>query len=413
MNTCEKNKCERYGAAAHAESTSIVAKAISGELHRACEPVEGRGRVHFLDNLRTFMVFLVILCHSGGVYESSGVWASFWIVDDPAVNNLAGLVNIVLDIFMIPTLFFISGYLVPASLQRRSGWAFLRAKFARLMLPWIAGSLVLLPLYKVIFLYSRHLPQEAWGTYFHWSNGIWGQNWLWFLPVLFAFNVLFVLLWKSRLRDLDIPLKYALFAALPVGFGYCIGMDLLGLQGWTKTAWIDFQNERLLIYFMAFLVGAVCFKRKLFEGKPKGRVVYHVMNSLAWIPVMVYIIFLLHPWFHPGRFIVSPILDRAVLWLGYLLSLLCLMYVTIETFRRYQNKQGWVRKELNRSAYPVYIIHTIVLGILATAMLGLAISSLLKYSILVVSTFVASNAIVLLSRRASTQCLHRGVRAGT
>ena len=29
-------------------------------------------RIYFLDNLRTFMAFMVVLFHAGGVYESSG-----------------------------------------------------------------------------------------------------------------------------------------------------------------------------------------------------------------------------------------------------------------------------------------------------------------------------------------------------
>ena len=48
-------------------------------------------RICWLDNIRTFMIFLVVLVHAGGVYESSGTWASFWIVDDPSTNNLSGL----------------------------------------------------------------------------------------------------------------------------------------------------------------------------------------------------------------------------------------------------------------------------------------------------------------------------------
>jgi hypothetical protein len=36
-------------------------------------------RIYFSDNLRTFMIFLVVLYHAGGVYESSGIWASFRI----------------------------------------------------------------------------------------------------------------------------------------------------------------------------------------------------------------------------------------------------------------------------------------------------------------------------------------------
>ena len=60
----------------------------------ACERRQNaiRGnRICWLDNIRTFMIFLVVLVHAGGVYESSGTWASFWIVDDPSTNNLSGL----------------------------------------------------------------------------------------------------------------------------------------------------------------------------------------------------------------------------------------------------------------------------------------------------------------------------------
>ena len=52
----------------------------------------------FLDNLRTLLVFLEVLCHAGGVYESSGTWASFWIVDDPSTNNLSGILFLISDI---------------------------------------------------------------------------------------------------------------------------------------------------------------------------------------------------------------------------------------------------------------------------------------------------------------------------
>lgn len=356
-------------------------------------------RIAFLDNLRTFMIFLVILCHAGGVYESSGLWASFWIVDDPSTNNLAGLVNIVLDIFMMPTLFFISGYLAPTSLKSRPARTFVKAKFSRLMLPWIVAILTLIPLYKVIFLYSRDLPQEHWTTYFHWSNGIWSQNWLWFLPVLFLFNVLYLLLSKAKIRIPDISLKSALCGAFLIGFVHSVGMDLLGLRGWTKTGWLDFQNERLLIYFLAFLLGAFCFRRRVFDAEPKGKLLYHIINSVAWIPVTIYIVFLLFPWFRPGSSIVSPILDRLILWFCFHLSLFCLVYATIETFRRYLDKPGKVREELNRNSYYVYIIHVIVTGSLAWVMLNSAIPSLVKYLVLTVSTWLVSHLIISFCRK--------------
>ena len=74
--------------------------------------------IHFLDNLRTVIIFLVILYHAGGFYEAAGIYDSWWIVDDPATNNLSGILNIILGIFVMPTLFYISGYLAPASATR-------------------------------------------------------------------------------------------------------------------------------------------------------------------------------------------------------------------------------------------------------------------------------------------------------
>jgi fucose 4-O-acetylase-like acetyltransferase len=355
-------------------------------------------RIHFLDNLRTFMIFLVVLCHAGGVYESSGIWASFWIVDDPSTNNLSGMLFLILDIFMLPIIFFISGFFAPLSMKNKIGWIFLKSKFKRLMIPWLIAVLTRIPLYKIIFLYSRNLPQESWTTYFHWSNGIWSQNWLWFLPVLFLFNVLYLLSSTVKIRFPNISLRGAVLGAFLIGFIYSAGMDFLGLRGWTKIVLLDFQNERLLIYFMAFLLGALCFRRKVFDARPKSRMLYHIINSIAWVPVTGYIVFLLYRWFKPGNFIVSETIDRLIVWFSFHVSLLCLVYVMIETFRRYLDKQGKLRNELNKNSYYVYIIHVIVTGGIALLMLNTAIPSLLKYLILTVSTYVVSNLIISLYR---------------
>ena len=173
-------------------------------------------RVYFLDNLRTFMIFCVVLYHAGGVYESGGFWAGFWLVDDPSTNDLCGIINIVIDVFVMPTLFFISGYFTPLSLQNKDGRAFIKSKIKRLMVPWLIAVLTLIPIYKIIFLYSRHLPQESWTTYFHWTNGIWNQNWLWFLPVLFLFGNLYLLLSRVKLDLSNITLKKAVPAVFIV-----------------------------------------------------------------------------------------------------------------------------------------------------------------------------------------------------
>jgi len=208
-------------------------------------------RFHWLDNLRTITILMVVLYHVGGVYEAAGLWASFWIVDDPDTISWVGIVGIMFDIMVMPIMFFVLGYLTPASLKSKGSWEFVKGKFKRLMIPWAIAVFSLIPLYKVIFLYSRGLPQAYWSTYFHFASPN-SQNWLWFLPVLFAFDMLYLLLPKMNINLSNISLKGAVIGASVIGFMYSFGIgSLLGFRSWTLTPLIDFENERLLVYFMA------------------------------------------------------------------------------------------------------------------------------------------------------------------
>ncbi len=259
--------------------------------------------------------------------------------------------------------------------------------------------MTLIPLYKIIFLYSRNLPQESWTTYFHFSNGIFSQSWLWFLPVLFLFDILYLFFSRVNINISNITLKRAIWAIFLIGFIYNFCMDIFKGQGWTKTILIDFQNERLLIYFMIFLLGSLCYKLKTFESKWKNKKLYIIISCTAWIPINLYLFLLIYSLINPGNYIFSEIVDALLIRFSFLLSLLCLLYMMINTFRYHLNKQGKIRKELNKNSYNVYIIHVIVVGGIALTMLNTAIPSLLKYLILTVSTYVASNLIIYFYRK--------------
>jgi fucose 4-O-acetylase-like acetyltransferase len=354
-------------------------------------------RIHWMDNLRTIIILLVVLYHVGGVYEAAGLWGWFWIVDDPATITWVGIVGIVFDIFMMPTLFFISGYLSPASLKDKSGWEFLKGKFKRLMIPWAIAVFTLIPLYKVIFLYSRNLPQEHWSTYFHITNPN-SQNWLWFLPVLFLFNVLYLLLSKANIKFQKTSLKVAVAGTFVIGFVYSFLIGgMLGFRSWTLTPLIDFENERLLVYFMMFLLGVLSFSKNVFEQKTQSKTLYTIVNSIAWIPITVHIFARLYPIFYPDGFAITPVY-RLIWWLSFDLSLLCLAYVMVESFRRYFDKAGRIWSELNRNSYGVYIIHVIMIGVFGTLLLNLNLPALVKYPVLIVLTYVASNLLVSVYR---------------
>ena len=174
-------------------------------------------RIHFLDNLRTFLIFLVILYHAGFTYQS--IMQSNWIVIDSQQSDLLGLIGLYIDIFVMALMFFISGYFIPNSLNGKTSMQYAKSKFKRIVVPWMVAVVTMIPIYKMIFLYSRGLPQEEWYTYFHWFERAGAdlsffandpsQHWLWFLPVLFLFQVLYLIMYRSGILRINISLKLA------------------------------------------------------------------------------------------------------------------------------------------------------------------------------------------------------------
>jgi peptidoglycan/LPS O-acetylase OafA/YrhL len=352
-----------------------------------------QNRIHWMDNLRTVIIALVVLYHVGGVYEAAGLWGWFWIVDDPTTITWVGIVGIVFDIFMMATLFFLSGYLAKASLKNKSAWGFVKGKFKRLMIPWAIAVFTLIPLYKVIFLYSRGLPQENWTTYFHLTNPN-SQNWLWFLPLLFLFDLLFLGLSKFNVKLPKISMAWAIVGATVIGLvtSFFIG-SWLGFRSWTLTPLLDFENERVLMYFMAFLLGVMAYTQNVFADQPKSKTAYIIASSIAWIPVTGHIFARIYPFFFPQGFEITP-LYRLIWHASFYLSLVVMVYVMVESFRLYITKTGSLWKALNRNSYGVYIIHVIIIGIFGTLLLNTGLPALAKYPILVVTAYVVSNLLV-------------------
>lgn len=364
-------------------------------------------RIHFLDNLRTFLIFLVILFHAGFTYQSA--LEANWIVLDPIKSDSIGLVGLYLDVFVMAVLFFISGYFIPGSSKTKTARDFLRSKFKRIMLPWTVAVFTLIPAYKAIFLYSRGLPQEEWFSYFHLFQRTGAdlsyfandptQHWLWFLPVLFLFQVLYLVLFKTNLLSVEISLRTGVILTFIIGLMYSMTFAILDLKGWSTSPLLDFQRERLLVYFMFFLLGSLCYKLKVFESNSLSKKYFVWSNVAITVALGIYtavaINFLLNL-VYPERnyFFASPRIDGTVYYGSLMLLMLSFLHVLIYAFHSRFNKVNKVMYQLNKNSYNVYIIHMIILGIIALALVNISMPIFVKYLVLATLTFMVCNIIV-------------------
>jgi len=363
-----------------------------------------KNRVYFLDNLRTFLILLVVMIHAGLVYEP--VLKNTWIVWDPDQSSSIGLIRMYLDLFVMFCLFFISGYFIPLSVKNKTARTFVKSKFKRIMVPWMIAVLTLIPAYKFIFLYSRGLPQEAWYTYFHFFQRAGSdlsfyannptQNWLWFLPVLFMFQLLYLSMTKINLLPQRISLKTGIGLTVITGLAYSLVLSHFNLRGWTHTAILHFQNERLLIYFLAFLLGTLTNRLKVFEPAKLNRKMFIISNVVLSVSMTIFTMVALNLFYNmivPGRevYFISKLADRTMYYLTALLLMLTFLHILIYLFKSKLDKTNPVLWQLGSYSYPVYIIHVIVLGVIALALLKLPASGWIKFILLTVFTFTLSN----------------------
>jgi hypothetical protein len=218
----------------------------------------------------------------------------------------------VLDVFMMSVLFFISGYFTLASLQKRGGRRFLADKFKRLGIPWLVVTILLLPILDYVHYYvlsiGQGLSPRTYGT--HWWLSVkklaqfhtgplrmseyldmtqqFYQRYVWFLSLLLLFYVVFWLLYVARTRwgqDSVRPARKetisnrSVYGALAV-VGL-LNVLLFALVKFTLSSpadpfdfvWlslgnvVQFETAKLAFYVPYFGLGVYAYSRKWFTGR--------------------------------------------------------------------------------------------------------------------------------------------------
>ena len=155
---------------------------------------------------------------------------------------------------------------------------------------------------------------------------------------------------------------------------------------------------------MAFLLGSLCYKLNVFESTKKNIKYYILSNVVLTLALGIFTVVALNLFFNivdPERnyFFVSAFIDRIAYYTFALLSMLSFLYVFIHLFRFNFNKSNRLMRELNRNSYSVYIIHIIVMGVIALLLVKIQIPSILKFAILTLFTFILSNFILYVYNR--------------
>ena len=349
-----------------APTTTVVAK-----------PAGALARIAFLDHLRYLMVLLVLVYHAVAAY--SAITPHWTVHETPFLA--ADLIRALFDVFMMPVLFFISGFFALASIEKKGAWAFFKDKVLRLLLPWGLAMLVFVPL----LMYSAHgMPVRPFRNYWVWfltsfPTGVGflpadrpNQMVYWFVSLLFIFSAIFALgYWAFQRRaqpDRSASTIANPRAALPVGLALFAGLTALayfaGLLFFPDLSWftwgpfVQFQPTRLVLLAAYFAFGVYARSSGWFADGPR------LGSSALWGAASAALA-VAYLWI--GQPILSDPLGATRPAAGLLLAfalvrsalLLALLMFLLSFGARFWNRSSALDRQLSASAYNIYLTHFI------------------------------------------------------
>lgn len=332
-------------------------------------------RLHYLDNLRVFLTFLVVAHHVALAYGNLEAWPNREPPADPALGLPLDLFVLLNQAFFMGLFFLLSGYLSPGSVDRKGAGAYAVDRLKRLGIPFVAFVLLLRPIYTLPIYLDLPLAERPPYWLFYLTESNIGP--MWFIEVLLIFSLIYALIRRrtsgrgaagrgssgdedrkpTQLRARQV-LVFAVALALvsyvwrifvPVG----VFVPVVGLP----------SAAYMPQYVGLFAAGILAYRRGWFQALPRRA----GLIGLAFVPGS------LAPMALGGYRALDlagppPTTDLAHLGFALWDSLFAtgVILILLALFQRLGNSTTAVRRFLSQNAYAVYIVHApVIVGVVA------------------------------------------------
>lgn len=342
-----------------------------------------QNRLFYIDNLRIFLISLVVLHHLSITYGAPGDWyyneteAGF-----PEVIFMAMFVASNQSFFM-GMFFFISAFFILPSLERKGLKKFISDRLLRLGVPLLVFYFFLSPLtvfIKDYFIAGKEAPLTE---YLIRGRGR-GFGPLWFVEALLIFTFVFLMLRQTGLKlRIKFPgtAKIIAFALVTGLLQFLIRIELP--VGWSMP-FTGFQFPFFVQYIFLFALGIVAYQNNWLDS-------ISFKTGKQWFLFAQFLIFIGFPLLFIAGGADKNGIDAFMggfTWqnIGYAVweQVLCVSLVIglLGLSKKYANLQSRLTTKLSESAYGVFVFHAPLIVGVSAVFAGWDISAILKFLIL-------------------------------
>lgn len=347
-------------------------------------------RKYEIDWLRILLILSVFLFHVGMIFNSWG-----WHIKNETQYPELRYIMSFLHYWRMPMLFFISGVGTYFALGKRKIGAYVKERTHRLIIPLIFGIFLLVPIQ--VYMERTEQYTSLWNFYLHMFDGIYPSgnfSWhhLWFLVYLFFCSMIIIPFIKFYQSKKSIKFKLFLRRTIHSRFGlYLFAVPILIsqiiLRPYFPDETHDFVNDwsYITLDFLYFLYGFI-----LLSNNTYIRVIYNKRHGMMIMAVLCTAIMYSAP--HAfSKEIAGTVWDVSSLFLSWFLCLSLVGYA--QDWLRIDNKWRTIGNEM---IYPFYLLHQPVIVFLGYYIIQFEINDLLKFILVLTSSFIFTIALYFL-----------------
>lgn len=352
-------------------------------------------RLFFIDNIRWLMIVFVVLMHLNVTYSNMGLW----YYKEPAnMDALSGVLFAIYGCFtqayFMGILFFIAGYLIPGSYERKGARKFVQDRLKRLGIPTLLYMLLIHPItILIIGLFNHNNPTNFTSWYIEYLTSftvISSSGPLWFAFALLVFSILYAFLRQFSFspalianQETPVLLKNSwIIGGIVLISGVAFLIRLIqpaGVPLFNTFTGNFMQIGDFSSYIILFILGIIFYQRNLLMNLPYklGRFWFRLALMLGfplWFIIMIIGGIKTNPAAFFGGFHWQSAMYST--WESFFCVGVSLGLLVI--FPRKYNKQGKIRKFLSENAFRVYVFHTPILVGVTMMLSGIVLNPLAK-----------------------------------
>ena len=354
---------------------------VTGPLQKRSGP-----RLQFIDNIRILLICLVIATHCSITYGGPGSWYFTDPGNGPGTPLILTMLDALNQAFFMGFFILVSAYFIPASIGRKGRDQFARDRLVRLGIPLVAWLLFINPLIMLIVRLGTGTLPMSWESLLDPVTGA-GLGPMWFVFFLLVATFAY-LIWTGYSRPAqpvdEKPHPFPAFTSI-FALGILLGIVTAIVRVFLPigSMWLfGFQLPFFPQYIASFIIGIYAAQNNWFDDIPSRAGKACTVAALLLVAVLPVFLYLTTNSPAGLELVRGGLHGQAVLF-AFWEQMAGVMIVTamLWIFSLKFNNQGPVARAMAGDSYTVYIIHPVVLILLALAFMGVALPTLAKFAI--------------------------------